>query len=251
MPTTRADQLRTQGFTVFDRLYDEAWVGRMRAAILGIYEDAGSPECHAHQTREHEPGLHIGPAGFAIPQLLPRLDPAARIAHPDVVETLRAFLGDAMRLEIAGAVVTDASRPHIGWHNHVGGHDDGAYRKSGAWPTVDHARRVMTLTYLQDLDDTHGPVRVYPHQVGDPSSPPHDPKSAHWPGEVVLRPRGGSLVVSEECTGHAVEAATAPDKRIFVGLAYAAAPAEIGGWADPTIAEVGAHHTDPLLRSLL
>ncbi len=68
---------------------------------------------------------------------------------------------------------------------------------------------------------------------------------------LVLRPRAGSLVVSEECTGHAVEAATAPDKRIFVGLAYAAAPAEIGGWADPTIAEVGAHHTDPLLRSLL
>lgn len=247
----RTEELRTQGFTVFEALYDASWVARMRKAILGIYEEAGRPKCYASQTQEHQAGLYIGPAGFAIPQLLPRLDADERVAHPEVIKTLRAFLGEDMRLEIAGAVVTDSSRPHFAWHNHVGGHDDGIYRKSGEWPVVDHARRVMTLTYLQDLDEDHGPLHIHPHQVGEASSPPHDPRSRDWPGEVVLRPRAGSLVVIEECTWHAVQAATKADKRIFVGLAYAAANADVGGWADAGIKDVGAFHNDVLLRSLL
>lgn len=247
----RAEELRTQGFTVFDGLYGADWVARMRAAILRVYDEAGRPECYSPQTREHQTGLYVGPAGFAIPQLLPHLDPEERVAHPDVVNALRAFLGEDMRLEIAGAVVSDASRPHFAWHNHVGGHDDGIYRKSGEWPTVDHARRVMTLTYLQDLDDEHGPVHIQPHSVGEASAPPHDPRTRQWPNGVVLNPRAGSLVVIEECTWHAVAAATKNDKRIFVGLAYAAASAEVGGWADTEIGSVGSCHNDPLLRSLL
>jgi hypothetical protein len=247
----RAEELRRQGFTVFDGLYDASWVERMRAAILGIYEEAGRPTCYSPQTKEHQAGLYIGPAGLAIPQLLPRLDPDERVAHPDVIDSLRAFLGEDMRLEIAGAVVSDASRPRFAWHNHVGGHDDGIYRQSGEWPVVDHGRRVMTLTYLQDLDEKHGPLHIQPHRVGEASAPPHDPRLSQWPNEVVLRPRAGSLVVIEECTWHAVLAATKNDKRIFVGLAYASATAELGGWADTKIGDVHACHNDPLLRSLL
>ena len=247
----RAEELRTQGFTVFDGLYSADWVARMRVAILQVYDEAGQPKCYSPQTQEHQPGLYVGPAGFAIPRLLPHLDPDERVAHPDVVDTLRAFLGKDMQLEIAGAVVTDASRPRFAWHNHVGGHDDGIYRKSGEWPTVDHGRRVMTLTYLQDLDDAHGPLHIQPHRVGEPSAPPHDPRMTQWPNEVVLRPQAGSLVIIDECTWHAVVAAKTSDKRIFVGLAYAAASAEVGGWADTEVGALGSSHNDPLLRSLL
>ena len=246
-------ELRERGYTVFEALYDRDWVAGVRADIEAIHVEAGEPGCFSRTPSERIDGVIACAAGLAVPGFLRRCPRwAASTVRPEVVETLRRTLGEDMVLEVAGCVISDASRPFFGWHDHVGGVDDGAYRSTGRWPPVDRPRRVMTLTYLQDLDDAIGPVLVYPRAVGEPTSPPHDPELRDWPGQVELRVPAGTLVVIDECTWHAVRPMQADGLRAFVGLAYASREAEVGGWAHASVAELPAlTEASALLRSVV
>lgn len=250
----RSTELLELGYTVFEALYDREWVAGVRADIEEIHAEAGRPPCYAAAPRgELIEGVFACPAGLAVPGFLRRASRwAGSTVHEDVVGTLRRTLGADMVLEVAGCVISDSSRPFFGWHNHVGGHDDGIYRATGSWPPVARPRRVMTLTYLQDLDEDAGPLLVFPRRVGEPSDPPRDPELERWPGQIELRPRAGSLVIIDECTWHAVLPMRAEGLRLFVGLAYAARDAEVGGWAHASVAELAElPDASDLLRSVL
>lgn len=250
---THTRELLERGYTVFERLYDPDWVTDIRADIEGIHTEVGRPRCHAPGNVELTPDINLCAAGMAVRRLLhqrPRW--AADIIRPKLVEALRGAIGDDMILEVAGCVVSDSSRPFFDWHTHVGGIDDGKYKNSGAWPTVTRIQRVMTLTYLQDLDDQNGPMLVYPRCVGEPIAPPQDPEAKTWDGQVELRVPAGSLVALDECTWHAVRPKLDDGLRIFVGLTYAASDAPVGGWADPELPKLAEREgTSELLRSLI
>lgn len=246
-------ELQERGYTVFESIYDPEWVARVRAEIEGIHAEVGSPRCYTPGNQELRPGIHLCAAGLAIRRLVrlrPRL--AANIIKPEVAAAMRGALGDDMVLEVAGCVVSDDSRPFFGWHMHVGGIDDGEYRKRDHWPTIGTTQRVMTLTYLQDLTDDNGPMLILPRKVGDSTAPPQDLDAGSWEGQVELRVPAGSLVAVDECTWHAVRPKRGSGLRIFVGLGYAARDAPVGGWADDQIAELGGlEQSSELLRSLM
>lgn len=246
-------ELVERGYTVYERLYEPEWVAALRDDIERIHAEVGRPNCYAPGNLELAPDINLCAAGLAVRRLL-HLRPrwAANIVRPEVTDALRAVLGDDMLLEVAGCVISDRTRPFFAWHAHVGGINDGVYHETGVWPSVTRTQRVMTLTYLQDLDDQNGPMLVYPRRVGEPIAPPHDPDALDWDGQVELRVPAGSLVALDECTWHAIRPKLDDGLRIFVGLTYAARDAPIGGWADdklPAIAE--SEHASELLRTLV
>jgi hypothetical protein len=246
-------ELLERGYTVFESLYDLEWVAKIRAEIEDIHAELGHPRCYLPGNQELRPGVNLCAAGMAVHRLfLMRPHWTASLLRPEAVAALRGALGHDMVIEVAGCVVSDESRPFFGWHMHVGGIDDGQYRKSGQWPTITKMQRVMTLTYLQDLTDDNGPMLILPRKVGDPTAPPHELDAGSWAGQVELRVPAGSLVAVDECTWHAVRPKRTPGLRMFLGVGFAARDAPIGGWADREVRELGElEQSSELLRSLL
>jgi hypothetical protein len=251
--TGHTRELQERGYTVFESLYDPTWVAHVRAEIEGIHAELGSPRCYTPGYQTLRPGIDLCAAGMAVRSLvMQRPELAASLIKPEVAAAMRGALGQDMVLEVAGCVVSDDSRPFFGWHMHVGGIDDGEYRKRDYWPTVAKMQRVMTLTYLQDLTDDIGSILILPRKVGDPTAPPQDLDARAWAGQVELRVPAGSLVAVDECTWHAVRPKRGPGLRIFVGVSYAAREAPIGGWADEAVGELGKlEQSSELLRSLM
>lgn len=242
--------LRERGFTVFDRVFDPAWVAALREDLISLHEALGRPPLYDPKGRAISPGVDLCAAGLAIRSILgERPAWAPTLLHADVIAAIRGVLGEDMVLEIAGAVISDHTRPFFPWHSHIGGVDDGVYWRRGAWPEVAGIERVMTLLYLQDLDDDAGPMLVLPRADGDPSGPPFERERDPWPGQVELRPASGSVIALEQRTWHAIRRMRGPGLRIFVGTTFAARHAEPAGFVDRELGRFAA--ASPLLGSLL
>ncbi|MCB9595966.1 MAG: phytanoyl-CoA dioxygenase family protein [Sandaracinaceae bacterium] len=231
--SAHARELVERGYAVFEGFADPAAVEALRAAIEELVVEIDPPRFYASPTEVLSDDVVVTSPGLAISRLL-HARPALRplVLRPELATTMRATLGDDAVLELAGAVVSDATRPFFRWHTHIDGEDEGERVKRGAWPAIADPLRVLTLLYLQDLDDDVGPLYVFPRRVGDPTPPPHDLDAHDWPGMVELRPRAGTLVALEQCTWHAADSLRGPGHRIFVGCYFAAARAERPDWAD-------------------
>lgn len=231
-----ATRLREQGYSVFEGFADAAAVATLREAIEALVAEIAPPRLYASPSEVLSAGVVVTSPGLAISGLLalrPALAPL--VLNAALADAMRATLGDDAVCELAGAVVSDATRPFFSWHTHIDGEDEGERVKRGAWPPIREPLRVLTLLYLQDLDERTGPLFVLPRRVGDPTPPPHDLSLRDWPGMVELRPRAGTLVALEQCTWHAAGSLHGPGLRTFVGCYFAAAQAPPPAWADAAL----------------
>lgn len=199
-----------------------------------LHEEAGGPVCYSRETKSMFPDVEISPTGLVFHEYIRRCpENAELVVHPEVAATVREFLGHDMWLEVAGAVIADRSRPFFSWHMHVGGPDDGHYRRAMIFPDFDKSVRVTTLHYLNDIDDDNGPLLVYPRKVRDSTRPPHDNIQAQdWPGQVVLKVPRGSVVVLDQCTWHAARRKHSAGIRSFIGCYFRSPRAAPTEWVD-------------------
>lgn len=233
---TPADAIVTTGYAVFPHACEPSAVATLVEAIEGIVREVEPPALYAQDTVHVRDDVSITPTGLAISRLLGRRpDLAPLVLAPVVIDAIREVLGPDMRLELAGAVVSDASRPFFRWHTHIDGEEEGSRYRGGTWPVVDAVKRVLTLLYLCDLDDESGPLLVLPREVGDPTAPPASIDDPRWPGQVEVRARAGTLVALEQCTWHAAWSKKGAGHRIFVGCYFAAADAPVPAWADASL----------------
>ena len=234
----QARDIVERGFAVFEDVVDPEGVQTLRRAVDEMLEVIDPPRYYAAQTEMVSDNVAVTSTGLAISRILdtrPELRP--RMVHAPVLDALREVLGDDMRLELAGAVVSDETRPFFRWHTHIDGEEEGSRVRVGAWRPVEGVERVLTLLYLQDLDDTTGPLYVLPRRAGDPTPPPHDLDAQEWPGMIELRPRAGTLVALEQCTWHAAKSLTAPGLRVFMGCYFASPSTARPGWTDAGLAD--------------
>ncbi|MBW2460078.1 MAG: hypothetical protein JRH11_00430 [Deltaproteobacteria bacterium] len=231
---THARELNERGYSVFEDLVGPAEVQSLKETIEGDVAELAPLRLSVSLNVELSGGAVITAAGLALtrlfdarPALLERVLPAR------LVDAMRAFLGEAAVLEVAGAVVNDASRPFFPWHTHIDGIDEGERVQAGEWPEPPEAQRVFTVLYLQDLDEETGPLYVLPRRSADPTPPPHPMLDRTWPGMVELRPRAGTLVALDQCLWHAAASLTRPGLRTFVGCYFAALDAPRHPWANP------------------
>src|ERR1700722_17598712 len=153
--------LRETGYTVIERAYDEAALARLASTMTRLHAEMGHPSCYSREPKAIGPEVELSTTGLVFYKFIKRCpENADLVVHPDVVATVRGFLGDAMGLEVAGAVIADSHRPFFEWHTHIGGPDDSRYRREKIFPRFERSQRVMTLLYLDDLDDDNGPMLV-------------------------------------------------------------------------------------------
>ncbi len=225
--------LRETGYTVYERAYDEAEVERLAATMKRLHAEAGRPTCYSREPKALGPDMELSTTGLVFYRFIKRCpEDAELVAKPQVVAAVREFIGADMWLEVAGAVISDSSRPFFAWHTHIGGPDDSKYRREKIFPSFERSQRVMTLLYLDDLTDDNGPLLVHPRRVNDPTPPPHDLGAETWPREVVLQVPRGSVVVLDQCTWHAVRRKRSPGIRSFIGCYYRSPLAPRTEWVD-------------------
>jgi len=232
-----ARDLFERGYTVFEDVLSADEVRTLRSAIVDLLAVIEPPAYYAAKTQPVTDTVGITSTGLAISRLLddrPALTPL--VVRRPIVEAMRDALGDGFRLELAGAVVSDAARPFFRWHTHIDGEEEGSRVQAGAWRPVEGVERVLTLLYLDDLTDETGPLYVHPRRAGDPTPPPHDLALEAWPDMVELRPRAGTVVALDQCTWHAARSLRGPGLRIFSGCYWAAADAARPGHTDERLA---------------
>jgi hypothetical protein len=242
--------LRERGYTVFDQVFDEAEVDRLASTMARLHDEAGRPSCYAREPKRLSPEVELCQAGLVFYKFIKRCpDHADLIVRPSIVAAMRGYLGEDMSLELTGGVVVDSSRPFFAWHTHVGGIDDGRYRREGVPLHLSEPQRVMSLLYVDDIEDDNGPILIYPRTVADPTPAPHDPLSFDWPGQTVLKVRRGSVLLLDQCTWHAVRAKTTPGLRSFIGCYFRSSNAPPTDLVDDSLP--GFQGGDALLQSIL
>ncbi len=232
-------ELRTQGFAVVPDVLVADEVAAVRAAIEAVIATLDSPRYYAAEDESLGDSAFVTSSGLALPKLLhdrPAL--AATLLATPLTRAVAGVLGDDMRLELLGALISDEQRPFFSWHTHIDGVHEHERVRANDWPAVDRLERLFTLLYLDDLDDDTGPLFVLPRRVGDTTAPAHDLYTPEWPGMVELRPRAGTAVVLDQCTWHAARSLARPGLRMFIAGYWAAASAKVQDWADADLAKV-------------
>ncbi len=235
---TPADQLATHGYAVFDQLLTAAEAAELRQRLLELAAPVRPETLYEPDTRALGEAAAVSASGLALrgfagrhPELLPTY------LRPPLVAVIREVLGDA-RVEELGALISDTARPFFRWHTHIGGEDEGVRFRSGHWPKVDRIERVLTLLYLDEVDEEAGPLYVLPRSVGEPTEPPGDIDVVAWPGAVSLHPSAGTLVAIEQCTWHAAGARGRPGERVLAAAYFARTDVAAADWADPAAATI-------------
>lgn len=245
-----ATDILERGYAVFEGACPPDELATLRAAVEDLVAELQPEQMQEPQQRALSDWAAVTPSGLALHGALHRRpDLAGIVFRPRVVETVRALLGDDARVEVTGAMVSDRQRPFFEWHTHIGGEDEGERVRRGEWPRVDSVRRILTLMYLDALDDEGGLLQLLPRRVGDPTEPPGDLSAPEWSGQVQIRAEPGSLVALEQCTWHAAHSKRGPGTRAIWACYYAAADEPCSGRFDPSLRDVPA--TDPLFRSLM
>jgi len=235
-PMGPAEQLRARGYAVFEGFLGPSEASMLRDRLLTIAEPVRPATLYEPDTRELGDWAAVSASGLALrgfasrhPELLDRY------LRPVLVALLRETLGE-VRVEEIGALISDRARPFFRWHTHIGGEDEGVRFKSGRWPRPDRVERVLTLLYLDDVDEEAGALYVLPRSVGDPTEPPGDIDRIEWPGRLALRPKAGTLVALEQCTWHAAAPRQRPGERVLAAAYFAGTEVASADWADPEAA---------------
>ena len=207
VPTLSSAQryhLEVFGYVLLVNTLDADFVGRLRAALLGLKEEfLVQPDLDTAKVRRC--GVHQGgsPHHLHFTHIL-ESDPVflQYLAHPRVVALAEELVGGAVRLEESEAIVNSRNPaealpdpPRYGFHRGTE-HGVGTYEENG----LIHSNFVKVLTNLTDLgpDDGGTTVIAGSHKLGLPAEEMiaaayEDPSLIHQ----VVAPAGSSLLFAE------------------------------------------------------
>lgn len=196
------DSFKQQGYAVFKKVYDEPTMEAMRAGLLKLnHASADRAQWWFGNTVEHLPDLMFPQVSNPV-----LLNFAERIIGPFLQLdnlTLAAFPNEGGQ-EVAGKVK--------GWHRDRWARvPDGAYHRPLAFNAI---------SYLQDLDDQNGPLRVIPRSHIDPITIADDQQKDHRPDEILIYPEAGDVVFTHNGLIHSGTYNVSDDLRYFFSIFY-------------------------------
>ncbi|MDW8363157.1 MAG: hypothetical protein RMK74_12215 [Myxococcales bacterium] len=229
-----AAELRDRGYAWLRGVLTPEQVRDARALVEDVVRRLDPPSLHAPEATPIAEGAFVTASGLALPGLL-RMQPALEpmLLPERVLDPVLDALGEGARLEVAGALVSDRTRPFFRWHCHIDGIDESERMRAGHWPTVASLRRLLVLGYLDDLDEHTGTLRLLPRRVGEQTAPRGPLDAEHWPGAIEVRARAADAVVLDECTWHAAGAMRREGLRIVLVTFFRVANTPPAPFADP------------------
>ncbi|MCZ7679082.1 MAG: hypothetical protein M5U28_10135 [Sandaracinaceae bacterium] len=246
----RAEELLERGYTVFEGLYTDEEVSRMREPIARRYEALGSPPTFARPPLEPAPGVEISIVGLILHKLgahAPELAPL--VLRAEVAEAARAVLGEGVFLEYTAAVVNhgeEAVLPVARAH--------GRRRQR----RVPQGRPLPALRGLGPRHRAHLPRRSHRRRRGAARAPAahlrRDEAAARAHAAALAGAGGapcrrGTVVLLEQCTWHAARPKRSPGLRAFIAFYLTSARAAPPSWVDDSFRAHAAGA--PVLASLL
>ncbi len=246
-----ARQLFEHSYAVVPGRYAADKVARVRERLLAIHGRLDGPPLWSREPQVLGENLELSGTGLVIHKLL-TFDPELHrdLLEPDIVEIIRGVLGPDMRLEFAGAVITDYTRPFFKWHNHVGGIEDEKFSRLGLRPAIESPERVAMIVYLDEMGPGTGQLLIHPRRVSGAAGPPGPVESMQWDEQIEVSGPPGTVVMIDQTTWHAALPRTIDrGLRLFFGLWFVSASAPKAERVDESLFSIDS--PDPLLRSLL
>jgi ectoine hydroxylase-related dioxygenase (phytanoyl-CoA dioxygenase family) len=202
----RIEQYRVQGYTIFEKLYDEATMqawrqeqDRLESVSVGPY--AKQPTIWFGNMLERAPHL-MWPA----------------VSHPDILDFMEAVFGPLVQLDnlTLAAFPTmsneEAAGNVSGWHRDRWGRmPNGMYERPLA---------MNAICYLQDLDDAYGPLRIIPDSHIKPVAIHEDAIRQPHADEELVYLRAGDVILTHNGLLHSGTPNTSGKKRNFFSVYY-------------------------------
>jgi ectoine hydroxylase-related dioxygenase (phytanoyl-CoA dioxygenase family) len=198
------DQFREDGYAVLPGLYDEE--------TMEVWRRLHRRLCEENARAEGMGSWWFGNMTERAPvEMLPA------VANPSVLELLEAIMGPFVQLDnltLAAFPPTENLDGKVsGWHR-----DRWAEVPRG--PTFQRPLAANAISYLQDLDDAYGPLRVIPGSHRRPITiAPEDQQLPH-PEERLVYAKAGDAVVTHNGLIHSGTPNTSGKVRYFFSVYY-------------------------------
>lgn len=223
MPTLdeRFEAYKRDGFTVFEKVFDESQMQEWR-------------EKHAELSEAHDGQMWFGNTLELAPELM---WPA--VSHPTILGFVEKVMGpfvqlDNLTLAAFASIETEKAEGRAsGWHRdrwaHVPYTD--AYHRPNA---------INAISYLQDLTDAFGPLRVIVGSHRKPVTIDEPDRGKPHPDETLIHMGAGDVVITHNGLVHSGTPNTSGALRYFFSIYYNLT------WLKHTD-----HHTGPQTQRLL
>jgi hypothetical protein len=196
------EEFKTDGFTLFPKMFDDSWVKAMRDSFEEIADRIPNPDGSRAaafvDVLEHKPDL-----------VLPAL------TNKRLLDFAEMIIGPHVQLESITyrrtAPQDPNTNPVLGFHRDMFAEfpQESVYHR----PLLFNA-----LSYLQDLDDENGPLRIIPgSHMKAMSLTPEENKQPH-PDEVIVYPKAGDVAVFHNAIVHSGTANFSKDYRLLFFL---------------------------------
>ena len=196
------EEFKTIGFTLFPKMLDDDWVAQMRAAFEEIADRIPNPDGSRSATfvdvLEHKPDLVL-----------------SAMSNPRLLDFAEMIVGPHVQLESITyrrtAPQPADTKPVLGFHRDMFAEfpQEGVYHR----PLLFNA-----LSYLQDLDDRNGPLRILPGTHMKAMSLTPEERTQPHPDEVILYPQAGDIAVFHNAMLHSGTANYSEDHRYLFFL---------------------------------
>lgn len=196
------EEFKTVGFTLFPKMLDDSWVKAMRDSFEEIGDripnlDGSRPQAFV-DVLEHKPDLVL-----------------SALSNKHLLDFAEMIVGPHVQLESITyrrtAPQDPNTNPVLGFHRDMFAEfpQEGVYNR----PLLFNA-----LSYLQDLDDENGPLRIIPgSHMKALALTPEERKQPH-PDEVIVYPKAGDVAVFHNAIVHSGTANFSKDYRYLFFL---------------------------------
>ena len=196
------EEFKTIGFTLFPKMLDDDWVAQMRAAFEEIADRIPNPDGSRSATfvdvLEHKPDLVL-----------------SAMSNSRLLDFAEMIVGPHVQLESITyrrtAPQSADTKPVLGFHRDMFAEfpQEGVYHR----PLLFNA-----LSYLQDLDDENGPLRILPGTHMKAMSLKPEERTQPHRDEVILYPQAGDIAVFHNAMLHSGTANYSDDHRYLFFL---------------------------------
>ena len=182
------EEFKTVGFTLFPKMLDEEWVNAMRDSFDELGDRLPNPDGSRPQVfvdvLEHKPDLVL-----------------SALQNDRLLDFCEMIVGPHVQLESITYRRTapqnpETTGPILNYHRDMFAEfpQDGVYHR----PMLFNA-----LSYLQDLTDENGPLRIIPGSHMKAMSLTDEERKQPHPDEVILYPKAGDIAVFHNAMIHA------------------------------------------------
>ena len=207
------DEFKRNGYTVFKELFNRNITEQWKT----VFDDLVTRQPAIERRRAPELGNQI-----VLDNLVER-DPRVMlpaVTHPTILDFLERVMGPFVQMESLRMNRTDSVSKRQADVAATNWHRDGWAMFVGQTSDYLHPLACNVLTYLQDMTDDVGPLRVLPGSHRGSVFIPKENTRASLPNERLVKVKAGDTAIIHSCILHTASQNTSGKPRFFMSRFY-------------------------------